>query len=282
MPAIFTHVQFGKEVASTLPPTLSALAEKHPECFYLGTQGPDILFYHRPLMSKNNDARKLGWTMHAEAAEPFFLKGAKILLEDKANYDESGNFLPQTAEAAYLLGFLCHFTLDWSCHPYIDEQTTAKLSHGKIESEFDKRQFRKLGKPIRGFNAATLFFPTNESKAASAKILGVTEKNTQTALNYMRFINGIFSNKCGFVHGLFHFVLTIIGQDKKFGDMCIHKKDDPLFEPLADTLMKKFDEAVPKATAVITEFFGNIRQSVESNTLANDMFRYDYSGRKGE
>ena len=98
----------------------------------------------------------------------------------------------------------------------------------------------------------------------------------------MRFINGIFSNKCGFVHGLFHFVLTIIGQDKKFGDMCIHKKDDPLFDPLADTLMKKFDEAVPRATAVITAFFGNIRQSVESNTLANDMFRYDYSGRKGE
>ena len=282
MPAIFTHVQFGKEVVTTLPPALSALVEKHPESFYLGTQGPDVLFYHRPLKSKNNSARKLGWSMHAEAAEPFFLNGAKLLLEDKANYNSDGTFLPQTAEAAYLLGFLCHFTLDWSCHPFIDEHSVNGLSHGKIESELDKRQYRKLGKPIRGFNAATLFFPTDESRKASAKILGVTEENTLTALKYMRFINGAFSHKCGFVHGFYHLILTLVGQNKKFGDMFIHKKDDPRFEPLWETLNEKFNEAVPRASGIITDFFENIQQHVEKNTLANDIFRYDYSGRKGK
>lgn len=275
MPAIFTHVQFGKEVLATLPDELSSLAEKHPECFYLGTQGPDLLFYHKPLKTKNNPARKKGWDLHAESPTQFFLNGARILAQDKSNYDGEGNFRPVSAEAAYLLGFLCHFTLDYSCHPYIDEHSVDGLSHGKIESELDKYQYRKLGKPIRGFNAAKLFFPTKESQAASAKILGVSEKNTKTALKYMRSLNGLFSNKCGLVHGFCHCILTLVGMNKKFGDMFIHKKDDERFTPLKETLNEKFNGAISTATAVIPEFFEHIQ---DNNNLTNEIFRYNYSG----
>ena len=48
MPAIYAHLRFGDEVAKTLPPIYTALIEKYPEAFALGTQGPDILFYHKP------------------------------------------------------------------------------------------------------------------------------------------------------------------------------------------------------------------------------------------
>ena len=120
MPAIFTHVQFGKDVIASLPYTFSKLARMHPQCFYLGTQGPDLLFYHKPLKRKNNPTRKKGWALHEIAPEEFFLNGAQFLLNDKSNYDAEGNFTPQSKEAAYLLGFLCHFSLDYSLHPYID------------------------------------------------------------------------------------------------------------------------------------------------------------------
>lgn len=282
MPAIYTHVCFGEEVLKVLPAPLVALAEKHKESFYLGTQGPDLLFYHKPFQSKaKNPARKKGWDLHAVAPEGFFLNGAKRLLDDKQNYDKDGRFCPDSAEAAYLMGFLCHFTLDFTAHPYIDENSVNGLSHGKIESELDKHRFRSSGKKIRGFNAAKLFFPDKESKKASAAILDVAEEESGRALKTMRFINGLFSNRCGLVHGFSHAVLSLVHMNKNsFGDMFIHKKDDPRADVLMPTLNTLFEKAVQRANLVITEFFANIQSSVQNNTLTNEIFRYNYSGIK--
>ncbi len=281
MPAIFTHIRFGEEVVKALPPALSALAERHAECFALGTQGPDLLFYHKPLKTKKNPTRQKGWDLHAVAPEAFFLEGARLLLADKANYNSAGNFVPTSAQAAYLIGFLCHFVLDYSAHPYIDEHSIGGLSHGKIESELDKRHFRKIGKPIRGYNAARRFFPLDKSVTAAASVLGVEKKNAKAALKSMRFINGLFSSGCGLIHGFCQTALSVLGI-KSFKDMFIHKKDDPRCETLWATLDTIFNEAVVTANQVITEFFGSIESSVERNILTNEIFHYNYSGIKGE
>ena len=282
MPAIYTHARFGEEVLTVLPPHLASLAQKHKQCFYLGTQGPDLLFYHKPFKSKaKNPARKKGWDLHAVPPEDFFLRGAKCLLNDKSNFDEAGNFTPESADAAYLLGFLCHFTLDFTAHPYIDENSVDGLSHGKIESELDKHHFQKQGKKIRGFNTAKLFFPNEKAKKASAKILDVSEKESGRAMKTMRFINGLFSNKCGLAHGFCHAVLSLLGMNKNgFGDMFIHKKDDEKASAMMPTLDALFDEAVQRANLVITEFFKNIQSSAKNNALTNEIFRYNYSGIK--
>ena len=75
MPALYTHYRFGKTVEATLPPTLRETLAKHKEAFALGTQGPDILFYHKPM--KKNDVRSRGVALHAVAPESFFVHGAK-------------------------------------------------------------------------------------------------------------------------------------------------------------------------------------------------------------
>jgi len=281
MPAIFTHIRFGEEVVKTLPPALKTLAQTHTQCFDLGTQGPDLLFYHKPLKKKNNPVGEKGWRLHELPSEGFFLDGAKLLLADKANYDSEGNFAPTSAQAAYLLGFLCHFVLDCSLHPYIDEHSVGGLSHGKIESELDKRHFKNLGKPIRGYNSAKRFFPLDKTLPVAASVLGVEKKNAKTAIKSMRFINGFFSNRCGLVHGFCHTALTLLGI-KSFQDMFIHKKDDPRCEALWETLDTKFNDAVITANQVIAEFFGSMESSVEHNALTNEIFRYNYSGIKGE
>lgn len=278
MPAIFTHIQFGKEVLANLPISYQTLAEKHAQAFYLGTQGPDLLFYHKPLQKENNPTRKKGWNLHAEAPEPFFLNAAKFLLQQTENFDKQDGFSPCTAQAAYVMGFLCHFTLDSLCHPYIDEHSTNDLSHGKIESELDKYQFRKIGKRIRGFNAATLFFPCEESKRAAADILQVTESEAETALRYMRTINALFSNRCGVVHGFCHSILKLARLEEKFGDMFIHKKDDTRCEKLLDVLHEKFNAAIPQACTLITDFFENIEGHVRDESLNDNFFHRNYSG----
>ena len=278
MPAIFTHVQFGKDVIASLPPSYSSLAEKYPQCFFAGTQGPDLLFYYKPWKGKKDQTRNLAWSLHDEAPEGFFLRAAKFLVEDKENYDEKGNFVPQSKEAAYLLGFLCHFCLDYTVHPYIEEKSVNGLSHARIESELDKRHFAKQNMPTRGFNAAKLFFPTKDSEVASANILAITPKETKKALKSMRFVNRLFSSKCGVTHGVCQALLSIAGMTTPFGDMFLHKSEDERCLPLWETLDCLYDEAIATACAVITEFFATAKDSVQNNILTNDIFRYNYGG----
>ena len=278
MPAIFTHVQFGKDVIASLPHSFSTLAEKYPQSFFAGTQGPDLLFYYKPWTGKKDEIRTQAWFLHDTAAAPFFLKAAKVLVEDKKNYDKEGNFLPQTKEAAYLLGFLCHFCLDYTVHPFVEESLASGVSHVKIEAELDKHNLRKQNLPMPGYNAAKLAFPTKESAEAVANVLSIPTKEAKKALKSMRFINGLFSNKCGLVHGICHALLAIIGAQKPFGEMFLNKKDDERCIPLLDTLDDLYNQAIATANAVITEFFANAKTSVENNTLTNDIFRYNYGG----
>ncbi len=277
MPAIFTHIQFGKEVVALLPPALRALAEKYPKPFYLGTQGPDLLFYHKPMTKKEkNPARKLGWDLHAVSAAPFFQNAAKLLYTDRQNRDEEGNFTPDTAEAAYVLGFLCHFTLDSTCHPTIDEHAVNGLTHGKIESELDKYEFRKNGYSTRGVNAADFFFPSDDAVEASAKVLGVSTENTALAMRSMHKINRFFSHKRGFVHGFCHMALAIVGMNKTFGEMFLHKKDDERCAPLLPRLHEQLEEAKAKAAKKIIAFFSDLENAVEKD----EFYLYNYSGNK--
>ena len=54
MPALYAHLRFGEEVAKTLPTAYTSLIERFPEAFALGTQGPDILFYHKQMKKNQN------------------------------------------------------------------------------------------------------------------------------------------------------------------------------------------------------------------------------------
>ncbi len=270
MPAIFTHIQFGKEVARGLSPTVQALVLRHPAAFYLGTQGPDILFYHKPLKKKaKNPVRKQGWDMHAKAAAPFFVEVAKKLVEK-----------PSEEATAYAIGFLCHFTLDSRCHPLIDARAVDGLTHGKIEAELDKHQFRKAGMPARGHNAAELFFPCEESRAASAYLLGVPEKNIQIALRSMRKINRLFSHKRELVHAFCHGVLTLGGMNGSFGQMFLYKKDDEACAPLLPLLNEKLNEAIPKAREQIEQYLSHLTQIAQTGVLEDEFFRLNYSGKE--
>ncbi len=275
MPAIFTHIHFGEEVSKTLPAALQSVIARYPQCFYLGTQGPDLLFYHKPLKSKaKNPARKKGWDLHAESPEGFFLRAATLLTKgENAATDEANAPL-----AAYVLGFLCHFTLDSQCHPLIDGASVDGLTHGKIESELDKYFLRVAKKPVRGFNAATLFFPAQDAEYASAAILDVSVKNTRRAMRSMKKINRFFSHKCGLVHGVCHFLLTLVGMNGSFGEMFLHKKDDPRCAERLPKLAEKLEAAIPLAQARITEYFENLPRFVAEQSLNQDFYRYNYSG----
>lgn len=277
MPALYAHYRFGEEVLKQLPSAFSTHVEKYPEAFALGTQGPDILFYHHPM--KKNDIRKYGTHLHSLAAEDFYLDMGALLLENASGENAEEIFEKNGAFASYICGFLCHFTLDVSCHKYIDDHSSNNPTHGKIESEFDKFLLKKDGKPIRGYNTATPIKDENGTSEACAKALNIPQENITLSIKTIRKINGWFTKKCELFHAIAHLFLKIAGMERKFGDMFVHKKDDPLCKEICEVLHENFERAIPLGASLIEEYFSSLPTLLKQQKL-NDIFRYNYSGIK--
>ena len=273
MPALYAHIRFGEEVYKILPSVYQNCIDRYPEAFLLGTQGPDILFYHTP--TKPNEIRKRASYLHTVSGEEFFLGQGEKLLQS-AN---GGDILTENgAYAAYICGFLCHFTLDASCHFYIDGHINEAVSHGKIESEFDKYLLRKDEKPIRGYNSATPIRDTKDTREAVTKALDVPEDTVSLCIKTIKKYTGWFSNKCELFHTLAHIVLKMAGHERKFGDMFLHKKDDPLCVEHNAVLWEKWQNAIPTAKEVVETYFGRLTEWVQSQQINMELFRYDFGG----
>lgn len=274
MPALYTHYYFAKSVEEILPENIRAITKRYAEIFALGSQGPDILFYHRPM--KSNPVRKRGKDLHAVSPENFFVDCAKEILLAKDTENES----LYHATLSYVCGFLCHFILDVACHPYIDEHSQGTFTHGKIESELDKYMLRQNGLPVRGYNTATPIACTPLSVDVCSTILQVDKQSATRAINTIKTINGWFSCKCELFHSFAHLVLKIAKMERQFGDMFLHKKDDARFQGMGEILKEKLENARPLAKEVIQNYVENIQTTVENGALENPVFAYNYSGKK--
>ncbi len=112
MPAIITHDTFGRDVYGQLY-TFIGGTKNETDAFLLGNQGPDPLFY-AAVNPRLGDCARLGSLMHAEHT-------GRLL----ASFKQAVNHLPvdqRPIGRAYCLGFLCHYLLDSTAHPFIYAQ----------------------------------------------------------------------------------------------------------------------------------------------------------------
>lgn len=175
MPAIITHNFFGQEVYHDLHTTIGETRDEY-EAFLLGNQGPDPLFYAlvNPLLHEFKD---LGSILHSEKPNELLVamrQGLEILSPDE-----------YPIARAYMLGFICHYTLDSAMHPlvYATEYALCDAGvegftradghevHSMIESDLDEMVlFSKTGKTIASFN------PSKEILNASDFVLETISK----------------------------------------------------------------------------------------------------------
>lgn len=175
MPAVITHNFFGREMYDARFQTIGGTRDE-ADAFLLGNQGPDPLFY--TLISPHiAEFHSLGQAMHKQ-------KPAELLAAMKMAVDTLEG-VQQKIGRAYALGFLCHYALDSTMHPFVYAQqfelcdagepglsrADGSEVHGLIESELDEIVlFNKYGETIATFN------PANETLNASIAVLQVVSK----------------------------------------------------------------------------------------------------------
>lgn len=175
MPALITHDFFGRDVYDRLFNLIGGSRDE-AEAFLLGNQGPDPLFYTvlSPSLRAHN---RLGHTMHNEKPSE--------LIQAFKNSLSILNAAERPVGRAYALGFLCHYTLDSTMHPFVYFQeyrlcdagepglsrADGSEVHGVIESELDELVlYGKREQTIADFN------PSAEILKASDFALRVISK----------------------------------------------------------------------------------------------------------
>lgn len=246
MPTTYAHNLFGKKVYQKLESPLQEMILRHRETYIIGLHGPDILFYTRPF--QKNHINQMGQRLHREAAG-FFEKGRKRL---ETEWDEE--------ELVYLFGFICHFMLDSSCHPFINEyERTKGASHAEIETELDRALMEATGKdPFRYRPASIIHIKPASVRAISAVLEGTTEKEIAHTLAWMKFYTNI--TVCGpvkrkLLQGL---AKGTVVYSMAQGRLMLK---DPRPSCLESTkkLEALFEQAVPETVRMIEKYYDNVR-----------------------
>ncbi len=110
MPALITHYLQADAVLDHLKKQKEF--EIDAKAFLLGAQGPDFLFFDRalPLIQPGKSLRNAGTLLHQTKPDDLFSYFAAFL--QKNENDRSPAF-------SYTLGFLCHYALDRTAHPFV-------------------------------------------------------------------------------------------------------------------------------------------------------------------
>lgn len=132
MPDCVAHHQFGQDVLDRLPQQLRFQAAAYPREYETGLQGPDIFFFYQPY--HKNSVAQYGIDRHREPGARMFLP----LLEQA--YEK--------AALAYLMGLVCHYTLDACCHPYVNRHSGGMPGHHRMEAAYDRHLLSRWKEPV--------------------------------------------------------------------------------------------------------------------------------------
>ncbi len=254
MPTTYTHYRFGIDVYKNLPRSLREEIKPYLGLYCIGLHGPDILFYYKAL--RKNFVNETGFGMHARPGFEFFERAEDLL--GHVPTEEIGPSM------AYLYGFMCHFALDSTCHPYVGATSReTPLSHNAIESELDRRFMTEDGyDPLR-------FCPIRHLKAtrANARVIAyffpdITQKQILHALRSQRRDLKLLAPKGRLLRRCLMTLMRLVHCPRSIHDMVITPAALPGSEPVCAELLRLYETAIPFAV----ELIGNFRAYTEGTT----------------
>jgi hypothetical protein len=259
MPTTYAHDLFGKKVYQKLPKEMKTVIREHGNLYRIGLHGPDILFFHNPVTL-------FGIKMHREKARTFF-EQRMVLVRETGDQ----------ALLAYLLGFGCHYLLDSTCHPFVDEmKDKGVIAHSTLETEFDRALMIKTGKDPHHFYPAECIVPKKEYVQVIHKALpSVRICNISISLKMMRIVKKLMVCDDNGKRRAFLEKLAIIPGRRRVEPLIGHfmeKKQVPESRLAVEKLMKLFDRAVEEAPERLEELYRLSEEDVRLSARWNKTY----------
>lgn len=252
MPAFYAHKRFGAQVAKILPADLGTIVRNHYAAYDIGLQGPDIYFYYRPCYI--NRIIRIGTGLHHSPAREFFEHALHVMKRTPRD----------SAQYAYLLGFIAHYTLDSECHGFVNSYVEEKqVPHLEIEEEFEKKLLRLDQKdPLSYPYGEKIPTDTPTAHAISCFFPSISSRQTQRALKDMVLIKKLFTAPQPLKQKTLNGLMRLSRQHKQFKGLMNQRIDNPACRESNEILLKKLYTAVPIAAKLMQEFDRSLQKSV--------------------
>lgn len=263
MPSVYAHYRFGCDVYELLPKKPKALVDTYRDLFDLGLQGPDILFFYRPVYY--NYVNQLGRNLHHKPGGPFFQNAIELVRHRQH----------KGASMAYLCGTACHFALDLICHPYVEKIVAEKgLNHSAIEGALERALIIEDNHPLNFLVTGSIKPSPLNATVISQFYPRVTPKQVYQSLKIMIWCNdGLRMKDHLFKKSLF-FILRLVGKYDSIAGMVITPEPKPEFAESDQELRRLFDSAKPVALELIQSLFSGVR----TGEFNSPYFHHTYMG----
>ena len=240
MPATYAHLCFGRHVLRELPEgDLKALIDANPDLFEIGLIGPDILFFYHPL--RHHPVNRIGYRLHDESGVSFL---ERALCKDAS-----------AQQMAYLLGFVCHYTLDSECHTLVEYymEKTGR-GHSDLETDLERVLMLRDGRDPCKHVAAGNICDTGANAAVIAPFYGIKGREVKTALTTMKLVGRLLTPSSALKHKLLTQAGRLMGEGSVVSQLTMNRTPDPVYAQSNRELTARMEQAVPVAVALMENF----------------------------
>lgn len=231
MPTTYTHYAYGQEILKKLPENIQKEIAPYIDYYNIGVHGPDILFYYHSYYK--NKVNQYGVKVHHEPAREFFRRAFKVFQIQKN----------KKAAFAYLAGFMTHFILDSSCHPYIRKQIKETgISHTEIETDWDFQVMQRDGRDLNHYKRACHVQDRKDISMIIAPYFKKSAKQIQVSLFDMKMvINYIFRSGFGVKRAITTVIGSYVSPELDLHHHFIPKAINPADKETCEHLWKLYD-----------------------------------------
>ncbi len=239
MPDFYAHYLQGQKVFELLPKNIADLVSNR-KLYNLALQGPDFLYFYKPLKTKENPVMHLAGTVHHMSGSDF--------LDSVLKKIEIKSF---TDEFSYMMGCIGHFGLDSTAHPYINKMVKEmNFDHAEMEIEFDKFLLNHNNIPALKYKAHKIISITKtEAKAVAHIYSGLLPSITPEEV-YEAFVSFKWGKR-------FFYAPNKISQNLKFGLL----KITGLYNSFQGHIMRNISN--PKSIITNQELFSLFNGSID-------------------
>jgi hypothetical protein len=250
MPSIIAHYRFGQDIIERLNPDIGTVINNYKQEYNIGLQGPDIFYYYKPF--KENEIYDFGVKCHSNSATKMF---GPMIAQKQEN-----------AALSYLLGLICHYTLDRCCHPYIYANSHNISEHLVMESVYDRyvmQCYKIIDSQYKYIEAAGADY-----WALASLWYNITDMTVKKSIVSMRNYSRLLGHKI-----ILRICETVLKKEGVFDSMVVPKKVNQSYAVHNLALDSLYEAALNEGRRIITETVNTM--GTEDVCIKNYILNYE-------